>query len=383
MNPFTLTQSVKVLNGCGCISQLGELLTQAGFKKPLIVTTNGKSSTAVLAKAKEALEAAGIGFVEFRKVFPDPPAEIVDEGAALCKKEGCDCVIGLGGGSSIDTAKGINVLRFNDGSILEYAAGKPMKHCSGLIAIPTTSGTGSELSNGAIISDTARGLKLPVLCVENMPEYAVLDPELTATMPYKLTLVTGLDTFSHCYEAYTSKLCNPMTDLVCEKAMETIAEYLPIALAEPNNIAARERVQNAAALGGWMLYHACAHVGHSIAHVLGGKLHIIHGAACAYGTPAVLRAIAPAVPEKVKKIGEILGAEFTGTETPAETGAKSAEAYAAFAKKLGLEPVSKDGIDDGKIAELAKAVSQEMFAGLAPIDVDEALAEKMLREVFG
>lgn len=381
MLEFTFVQSVKILNGAGSINKIGELLNAAGYKKPLIVCGNSVKKNGTLDKIFASFKEYGIESVIYNKVLPDPPAEIVEEGAKVSKENGCDCVIGLGGGSSIDTAKGINVLRFNEGSILDYAA-KPMKHCSGLIAIPTTSGTGSELSNGAIVSDTVNNLKMPIMCIENMPEYAVLDPELTVSMPRKLTLLTGLDTFSHCYEAYTSKLSNPISDIVCEKLLEVVVTYLPKALDNPDDIVAREKLQCASALGGFMLYNACAHVGHSIAHVIGAKLHIIHGAACAYGTPSVLKAISLAVPMKVKKIGEILGAEFTGNESNAEIGEKAAAAYKKFVDSIGLESVEKYNLSDEEFSDIATAITKEAFAPLAPVTVDKELAEKMLAETL-
>lgn len=382
MLEFTFVQSVKILNGAGSINKIGELLNTAGYKKPLIVCGNSVKKNGTLDKIYASFKEYGIKSVVYNKVLPDPPAEIVDEGARISKENGCDCVIGLGGGSSIDTAKGINVLRFNEGSILNYAA-KPMKHCTGLIAIPTTSGTGSELSNGAIVSDTVNNLKMPIMCIENMPEYAILDPELTVSMPKKLTLLTGLDTFSHCYEAYTSKLSNPLSDIVCEKLLEIIVTYLPKALENPEDIEAREKLQCASALGGFMLYNACAHVGHSIAHVIGAKLHIIHGAACAYGTPSVLKAISPVVPEKVKKIGTILGAKFTGNESEAEIGEKSAEAYRKFTDSIGLEKIEKFELDSKEFSDIAQAIVKEAFAPLSPVTIDKELAEKMLAETLG
>lgn len=380
---FTFVQSVRILNGKGCISQIGELLKQVGYQKAFVVCDKILETNGVLDKIRKSFADSRISSVIYTDVRPDPPADLIEKGAMLCKAESCDCVIGIGGGSSIDTAKGINILRFNPGSVLEYAQ-KPMQHCSGLIAIPTTAGTGSELSNGAIVSDPEHDVKMPIMCLENMPEYAVLDPELTMTMPYRLTLLTGLDTFSHCYEAYTSSLSNPMTDLICEKMLETVVEYLPVALAEPENCEAREKMQYAASIGGWMLYNACAHVGHSIAHVLGAKLHIIHGAACAYDTSVVLKAISTAVPAKVRKIGELLGAEYTGAENPEEIGVKAAQAYQAFVKRLKLDPIQVDSssIDDTLLAELVQSVVNEPFAGLTPVKIEEALAEKMLREIL-
>lgn len=381
MVEYSFVQSVKVVTGAGSVAKTGEVLKDAGYKKAFLVYDLGMKQIGVIDKIEDSLKSCGIGYVEYDKVLPDPPADMVDAGADICKAEGCDCVIGIGGGSSIDTAKGINILRFNDGKILDYAT-KPMKLCRGLITIPTTAGTGSELSNGAIVSDTVKDIKMPILCVNNMSEYTILDPQLTAGMPYKLTLFTGLDVFSHVAEAYTSILANPMTDLVCEKMMETVVTYLPIVLEQPDNLAAREKMQCAASIGGWMLYNASAYVGHSLAHVLGAKFHIVHGAACAYGLPAVLRRIAVPLPEKVRYIGTLLGAAYTGEETPEEIGQKAAEAYAAFTAKLQLPGIEDYKVSETVLEELAEDVAAETFAGLAPIPVTKEAAKEMLKEIL-
>lgn len=335
---FKLIQSVRVLSGAGCSSKLSSLINEAGYKKVFVVTTKGRSSL-----AEKLCE--GLNYVIFNKVLPDPPSDIVEKGAEICKSEGCDCVLAVGGGSSIDAAKGINILRFNEGGIIDYA-NKPMQPCSGLIVIPTTSGTGSELSNGAIIIDVKTGAKLPILCFNCMPEYAVLDPELTVSMPSNITRDTGLDTFSHAAEAYTSVMSDTTTGLVCETIMRAVAENLATTCKDGKNIKARERMQSAAALGGWMLYNNCAHVGHSFAHVVGAELHIIHGQACAYGLPSVLRLIAPSVPDKVKTIGQILGAEFADNELAEEIGEKTAKAYIFFAKSCSADRSCRKRITD-------------------------------------
>lgn len=374
---FKLIQQVKVLSGAGSVGRIGELLKEAGYQKAFIVTTEGRDSLA--AKIGTALTESDISYIIFDKVRPDPPSDIVETGAELCKQENCDCVLAVGGGSSIDCAKGINILRFNDGSVIDYAV-KPMQKCTGLIVIPTTSGTGSELSNGAIITDVKTGAKLPILCFNCMAEYAVLDPELTASLPESITRDTGLDTFSHAVEAYTSATSDSVTGIVCEAVMQTVVENLPVVCKDGQNLRAREKMQSAASLGGWMLYNNCAHVGHSFAHVVGAELHLIHGQACAYGLPTVLRLIADAVPEKVKKIGEILGAFYTGQEKSEEIGEKAASAYLEFVKKVGLPDVPEFTMTPEKLTELAEKIVSEPFAGLTPVKIDRPEALKILQE---
>ena len=378
---YTFVQSVKVLTGAGCISNIGEACEDHGYKKAFLVFDEGVRNAGIIDKIEKSLKLNKVSYVEYSKVLPDPPSDIIEAGADLCKQEKCDCVIAIGGGSSIDTGKGINILRFNEGKILDYAA-KEMKVCHGLITVPTTAGTGSELSNGAIVSDSKTGEKIPVLCFNNMSEIALVDPQLTVGMPYRLTLLTGLDVFSHCAEAYTAVSSNPMTDLLCEKMMETVHTYLPKVLENPGDEYAREKMQCAASIGGWMLYNCCAHVGHSIAHVLGGHFHIVHGAACAYGMPAVLKLIATATPEKVKYIGEVLGAKYAGSESDEEIGSKAAEAYLKFVSDLKLPEKQFGKIDEEEFELLVDAVVNETFAGFSPVEINEKTASRLLREVM-
>lgn len=375
---YAFEQTVKMVCGWDSLNQLPQLLEDEGYSKPLIVCDQVVRQIGLLDRLETLVKSAGGQPVVFDQVQPDPPAHIVDAGAELCRKEGCDCVIAVGGGSTIDTAKGINLLRFNGGKILDYAKGEEHKPAEGLIAIPTTAGTGSELSNGMIVTDTENAQKLAIIAYGN---YAILDPALTTTMPASLTVNTGLDVFSHAFEAYTSVLSNPMADAVCEKVMEQVYHWLPTAKADPQNHTARQRMAVASSMGGWMLANACAHVGHSLAHVLGAKFHMPHGLVCSYTLPVTMECIAPVVPEKVKYVGEILGVVFSGTESAQEIGEKTAAAYRKFRDALLDGKEVTFPINDENIEALAQEVTQEAFAGLTPVKVDMDLAKNLLRHI--
>ncbi|MBR3881038.1 MAG: iron-containing alcohol dehydrogenase [Mailhella sp.] len=380
---FTLTQSIKVFEQNGAITQIGELMREAGFHKAFLVCDAGIVKLGVAEKIQNILAAEGLECVLFDKVLPDPPAEIVDEGAALCKAEACDCVIAVGGGSSIDTGKGINILRFNEGKILDYAMPGSIKvPARGLICIPTTSGTGSELSNGLIISDVKNEVKVPILAVEGMSEYALLDPELTVGMPAGLTMVTGLDVFSHACEAYSSILGNAMTDAICEKIMADVVEFLPRVVADGKDILARERMLGAASLGGWMLACASAHVGHSIAHVLGAKFHIPHGKACAYSLPAVFELLTEQCPDKNRRVGEILGVEFDAEESTESIMEKTSQAYRKFCAELGLEAIPVACPSETEMDALVDAVVNEPLGGVSPVKATPENIRPLLKKLF-
>lgn len=377
---YTFTQNVKVVVGKNSVEQLGDILIQEGFSKVLLVYDKGIEAVGILSRIERALEGKKLEYVEFGKVLPDPPAGIINEGAQLCKESNCDCIVAIGGGSSIDTGKGINILRFNEGEILDYAV-KEIAVCDGLIVVPTTAGTGSELSNGAIVTDLETGAKVPILCFNDMPDYAILDPELTLGMPYGLTLMTGLDAFSHAAESYTSVNANSMTDLVCEKVMTTVIENLPTVLREPQNVEAREKMQCVAAMGGWMLYSASAHVGHSIAHVLGAHFHMPHGATCAYTLPSVFKLLASIMPDKIAYIGRLLGAEINSEMACGEIGRQAAEAFVHFTEGLGLPPVNVPDLSEQEIENLVEKIVEEPLAAFSPIEIDKNLARKMIQDI--
>ncbi len=381
---YTCMQNVKLMVGEGCHTQMGEALKEAGYKKAFVVYDGGVKAAGIIDKVLESLRIAEIAYTEFDKVLPDPPAEVVDEGAKLCKEEACDCVIGIGGGSAIDTAKGINILRVNGGNILDYAdPEKEMKKSLGLMSVPTTSGTGSEMSNGLIISDTANDSKVAILVVNGMSEFAVIDPTFAAGMPLGLTIMTGLDVFSHAAEGYTSVLANPMTDMINMSIMQTVVEYLPRAITDGTDMEARTKMHIAASLGGWMLANSSAHVGHSIAHVIGGMYHIPHGACCAYSLPVVLEKISSVLPEKVKTIGKILGVSYDETENAEEIGKKTAEYYKKFAyDTVGVKPVKDYITDVTKVDGLAERVAVEPLAALSPVNITKEIAMEMLKKIF-
>lgn len=380
---FTLTQHVKVLEKYGALQHIGELMKDAGFHKAFLVCDEGIVKLGIADRIQHILEKEGLGCVLYAEVQPDPPSEIIDDGAKICRAERCDCVIAVGGGSSIDTAKGINILRFNEGKILDYAdMSRSMIPSPGLIAVPTTSGTGSELSNGLIISDIKNAVKVPILAVAGMSEFAVLDASLTEGMPASLTMVTGLDVFSHACEAYMSVLSCVATDLVCEKIMEEVIECLPRAVKNGSDGEARRRMLSCASLGGWMLACASAHVGHSVAHVIGARYHIPHGKACAYSLPSTIRFVAEACPEKVRRVGRLLGVSFCGDESAEEAGLMTANAYRSFCEGIGLTPLSLKRPDEEELQKLADAVVHEPLASLSPVPVTMDNVMPLLRDMF-
>lgn len=380
---FTLTQTVKILDEPGCLDKIGQLMKEEGFKKAFVVCDPGIVKLGISERAIKSIADQGLESVLYDKAQPDPSADIIDAGAEICKKMNCDCVIAIGGGSSLDVGKGINILRWNPGRILDYASpDAKMRLSTGLVSVPTTSGTGSELSNGLIVTNPLTGSKEPILAVEGMSEYAMLDAALTYGLPPQATAMTGIDVFSHACESYTSVLSNDLTDIICEKIMGDVAAYLPLAVRDGKNEEARRKMLALASLGGWMLACASAHVGHSFAHVLGAKYHIPHGLACSLSLPAVFGLLAEDETAKIRKVGAILGASFTGHEKPADIAEKTTSAFRQFCRAINLEQPVLPLPDGVGLQVLTDEIVKEPLAALCPKKINSQAIKPLLEEIF-
>ncbi|WP_076639173.1 iron-containing alcohol dehydrogenase [Latilactobacillus sakei] len=381
---YKLVQKTKVLVTDDLPKTILSILKETQYKKPLIVMDSFLKEVAIVKRLQVKLTENNIQFSIYDKVVSDPPTTVVDEGAEFFKAQDCDSLIAIGGGSAIDVARGINIVRINGGKISEYVtASNEIKDCPGLIAVPTTSGTGSELSNALIVTDTENQTKLAVLANNVVSEFAVLNPELVMTLPKGMTIATGLDAFSHAAEGYTSTLASPVTDAICEKIMYLLVKYLPKVIEDGQDREARERVMVAATLGGWMLNNAGTHAGHSVAHVIGSKYHMPHGMACAYALPGVLQFIAPVRSKKVKEIGLILGAEYPADPTDTEIGRITAIQYREFRDKvLGMKPFTDFNISEDELLTNIESVVNERFAGNTPKQIDQEGAMMLLKN-FG
>lgn len=237
---FTLLQEARILYGAGKVQETGALLRRLGVDKALVVCDEGVKKAGIVERVTNSLTQARVEFALFDKVQADPPSEVVDEGAAFCRAERCGAVIAVGGGSSIDTAKGINLLCCNPGKIMDYAGPKnEMKKAGGLVAIPTTAGTGSELSDGLVITSPEH-VKCPILATNAMAEYIVLDPLLTVGLPAGLTASTGMDVLAHAVESYTSTAASVPTDQISEGNIRSVIQWLPLAVSYPDAVKPRE-----------------------------------------------------------------------------------------------------------------------------------------------
>lgn len=383
MLSFQFYQKVKILYGAGAVNQLGELVALGGGKKSLVVADPGMVATGAVDKVVAGLKAGGAEAVVFTDNQPNPLISASEAGYELYVKEGCDSIIGVGGGSNMDCAKGVQILAFNEAPLMQYGnMAKPFDVGTGLIMIPTTAGTGSELSDGAILSDENH-IKVNFVADQAFAEYTVVDPELMEGMPPKLTAYTGLDALTHLVEGMTGTLRNEFVNFFAEKGVEVIAEYLPRAVADGHDMEARKQMAVAASVGGFSLIHGHTNAGHSIGQTLGGYFNIPHGMACAYAEPWVLEFNAPVVPEETKFIGKALGAEFDGTETPEEIGAKTREAFIDFRdNKCKLPSIKSFDYDESLFDEIAGVCEVEFFQQFNARKMDKAACLDIIKKMY-
>lgn len=377
------TQLCPVAFGAGAVSTTGDVAKELGFCKVLVVTDENVEKLGHIQKVVDSLEAAGIEMVLFNRSEMDAPDYSVQAGADLAKGEAVDGIIGIGGGSVLDTAKGISVLAANDinvAEMLDYTrkmmplANPSMK----LILIPTTSGTGSESTFVAVISDTKTHEKIGV---PSPPNFAIVDPELTLGMPKAITLYTGMDALSHVCEALTSIQPNPHSDVLCYDTIERIYKWLPVAADEPMNLEARENLALASNHAGIAFNDAMVHLGHAIAHSLGATYHIPHGVACALVTPVIIELTAPVYPDKIKKIGACMGLTVSSKD-PQEIGLAVADHLRAFQKELGLPTLTELDLTREQILGCTDYVANEGLRFLCPVPVTEAVITESLGKLY-
>lgn len=273
--------------GGGASNELPATLGELELTRPFIVTDPYMVECGYAARLTDSLDGAGVAWGLFGDCVPDPTTDSVDAALAQLREGGYDCVVALGGGSSLDTAKAVAVLARHGGLMRDYKV--PVVAPVGLpiIAIPTTAGTGSEVTRVAVITDTQTQEKMLCMGLGLMPSAALVDFELTLTMPYRLTADTGIDSLCHALEAYVSRKANPFTDSVALTAMRTIYRNIRTACAEPGNRAAREAMMLAATQGGMAFANASVTLIHGMSRPIGALYHVPHGLSNAMLLPEV------------------------------------------------------------------------------------------------
>lgn len=308
MKDFNYFAPTEIVFGCGVLKEAGAQTARFG-KKAIIVTDNRLPGFGDgFKRLCESLEAAGVSYVHFDGVIPNPTTDVVAAGANMAKEFGAEVAIGMGGGSSMDTAKAIAVEATHEGSAwnyLHYTAG-PTEKTLPIIAISTTAGTGSQTTPCAVITNTEKLDKSAIWHKNIFPRVAIVDPELTATMPASVTAQTGFDAFCHNFEAYLSVNTNPLVEAMAIDAIERIAVNLPKVLEDGRDMEARSEMAWADTLGGLTNASAGVTLPHGLGMQVGGHCpHVTHGQALAAIYPAFTRYTYESAKEKFDKVGAI------------------------------------------------------------------------------
>ena len=299
-----------IIHGGGCRQQLPGLAQECGGSRVLLVTDAGMVQLGVAGEVAGLLTAAGLAVAVFDAVQPDPTDANVAAGVAALTAHGADLIVAVGGGSPMDAAKVMAVRGANPGPLAEYAGRHKIARAGlPLIAVPTTAGTGSEATKVAVITDTTRQVKMMMLSAPLLPRAAVVDFELTLSMPAALTAAVGVDTLTHGIEAYVSRQANALTDPLALQCVALAAQHLPVAWAEPGNRAARAGMMLAATLGGMAFANSSVALVHGMSRPIGALFHVPHGLSNAVLLPTVTRYSLGAAPERYAAVARAAGCE--------------------------------------------------------------------------
>lgn len=281
MQGFEFFCPTKIICGKHALDKLPDELESRGVAHPLVMTDAGLMKLGVTAKLTRVLDEAGVAYEVYDQVPPDSSMDVVNEVAGFYTAKGCDGFVAIGGGSVIDTTKGAAASLACEGADFATLQGSEILKTDlpPLIAVPTTAGTGSEVTLVAVVADTHQHAKLSFTSYKLVPHAAILDPALTSSLPPKLTATTGMDALTHAIEAYTSIQKNPVSDAFAAKAIELIAENLPTACRDGENTEARTSLALASLLAGAAFSNAMVGIVHALGHSLGGLCHIPHGQA--------------------------------------------------------------------------------------------------------
>ena len=371
-----------LLVGPGSSGRLGQAVAGFGHTKILIVTDSIISKLGLLKDLTDALTAGGAKYVVFDEITADAPIPLIEKGIEFYQAHGCDAIVAFGGGSSMDASKAIAVAISNPKPLRKLAGYlKGLKAPVRIYAVPTTAGTGSEVTVAAVISDPERHSKLVIVDPRMVPKMAALDPNLMTGLPPHITAATGIDALTHAVEAFVGNWTTAYSDGMALSAVGLIFENLRTAYRDGKNLEAREKMSLASTYAGFAFTRANVGYVHAIAHQFGGKYHTPHGLANAIMLPLVLKYSAPAITERLAllAIRAKVGKDGQDREVLAQ---KFLDAVDALTRDLGI-PTVLDALQESDIPALAKAACHEAHTGYpVPRYMTQAVCENLIRKAL-
>ena len=375
----------RIVCAAGALQEIGQVFAGLAARRVLLVCDPGIVTLGFAARACAALEAAGCSVAVFDQVVADPPAAVVEQAVSQGRAFAADGVLGLGGGSSLDAAKLVALLINSEQTLPElYGSDKAHGQRLPLVLVPTTAGTGSEVTWVSVITD-AQQRKQAVYSAQLMPDVAVLDPLLTLGLPAGVTAATGLDAMVHAIEAYTSRTRkNPIADGLATTALRLLGGNLRKVLADGSDVAARSAMLQGSLMAGMAFVNASVAAIHGLAYPLGARFHIPHGHANALVMAPMIRFNLPAAQRQYAELAAHLlpEARFADEASAAQA---FVEAIEALVRDSGLETrLSRLGIDEASITLMAKDVVTGLQRLIAsnPRDMDEAQVQAIYRGIY-
>ncbi len=371
----------RLVHGPGAVASLADECRALGITKPMLVTDPGVAAAGLVDRVLPQLN----GAIVFDEVRPNPDIELVDLAAAAYRDNGCDGLVGLGGGSSLDTAKSIGVVARHGGSIARYEWGRnPIaERIPPFVAVPTTAGTGSEVTLWAVITDHGRHLKFNVGGTPLIGAHvALIDPELMLGLPPAVTAATGMDALSHAIECFTCDYHQPFSDAVALHAIELVGRWLRVAVEDGTNLEARTQMAHAATLGGMAYGTESAGAAHAMSQSAGGVHDCPHGALTARVLGPVCEYNVPAAPERYARIAQGLGVDTSGMDA-VEAAQAGVEAVYRLTDDIGIPTLEELGFSTDEIPMLARIAYEDPQTQGNAREVDAPAYEEIYRSAFG
>lgn len=383
---FDYQPRTRVVFGAGCFAQLGQVAAEFAAERVLLVTDPGLRQAGHAEKAVEYLEQAGRNVAVFDDVSPNPTTDDVDRCVAFAKSENIGLIVGLGGGSSMDCAKGANFLLTNGGRMQDYrGVGKATHEMLPMIAVPTTSGTGSEAQSFAVIADAETHMKMPCGDPKAACRVAILDPELTVTMPRSVASATGIDAMTHAIESYVTKKRNPVSKMFARQAWQLLSSSFQTVMEQPDDVEARGNMLLGAHFAGAAIENSMLGAAHATANPLTAHFNTTHGIAVGLMLPHVIRWNSSEVGLLYRELAQSAG--WAGRNDSDEQAAELlASGFARFLEIAGM-PVSlsqaiSHPIDDEMVTQLGIEASSQWTGTFNPRTMDADSFSRIYRNAM-
>ncbi|MBW2059080.1 MAG: iron-containing alcohol dehydrogenase [Deltaproteobacteria bacterium] len=369
MKGFEFWLPTRIVFGVGEVSRIGELAVSLG-KRALIVSDKHLKELGLVERVEGRLREKGVEAIEFSEVTPNPLSTMINDTASAMAGEGIDFVVGIGGGSSIDFAKGLAIRLTHEDDIWNYidVGGKSVSRATSrtlpIVVVVTTAGTGSEVTPFAVMTNPEVSEKCGIVNENIFPRVSIVDPELTLSVPPRLTASTGIDALSHAIESFINRQTHGYSEMASLQAIRLVSQNLPTAVADGRNLEARSRMAWAATLAGIAISHANTTLVHAMGHPISGRFDVGHGEAMSMGLPAMMRHSWMLDMEKFARIGEAMGVDV-GRPSVKEAAKKSVEAVEELLDEVDLRARMSDyGIRESDIDDLARDATGYMVGCL-------------------